>query len=58
MLLAFYKVTGTFAAPEAARWIRSLLFRGRLLYITVQRPDQPEVQTCCVVWREYSVFFL
>ena len=44
-----YKVTGTFAAPEGCTVDQSLLFRGAAAYITVQRPDQPEVQTCCVV---------
>jgi len=44
-----YKVTGTFAAPEGCTVDQELTVPGASAYITVQRPDQPEVQTCCVV---------
>ena len=44
-----YKVTGTFAAPEGCTVDQELTVPGATAYITVQRPDQPEVQTCCVV---------
>lgn len=44
-----YKVTGTFAAPEGCTVDQELTVLGAAAYITVQRPDQPEVQTCCVV---------
>ena len=44
-----YKVTGTFAAPEGCTVDQELTVPGAAAYITVQRPDQPEVQTCCVV---------
>ena len=44
-----YKVTGTFAAPEGCTVDQELTVPGASAYITVQRPDQPEVQTCYVV---------
>lgn len=44
-----YKVTGTFTAPEGCTMDPELTVPGAAAYITVQRPDQPEVQTCCVI---------
>lgn len=43
-----YKVTGTFTAPQGYEADSGLLVPEAVAYVTVQRPDQPEVQTCCM----------
>nr|WP_294664011.1 hypothetical protein [uncultured Blautia sp.] len=42
-----YKVTGTFAAPTGYQTEASIVIPKATAYITIQRPDKPEVQVCC-----------
>lgn len=41
-----YKVTGTFVAPEGYALEQELTVPEAVAWITVQRPDKPEVQIC------------
>ena len=43
-----YKVTGTFTVPQGYEAASGLLVPEAVAYVVVQRPDQPEVQTCCM----------
>ena len=43
-----YKVTGSFQAPEGYRLDQNLKLPLAEAYITVQRPDDPQVQTCAM----------
>ncbi len=43
-----YKVTGSFQAPEGYTLDPDAKLPSASVYVTVQRPDQPQVQTCAM----------